>query len=349
MKSLLLIDGCLLFDNSALEKLQLCPVEYLITQVAKRVASGHSAGANFGSACHLALKTRYLAYDNNIVEDDTTMREVVAQHFTDNPEPAGDYRNFDLASAFITAYNHIYPREPFHILNTQDGKLFVERSFMSPFGTAFWQEQAEKWTVNLVSQISNASEWATTIKLQGGIPIFYTGRIDLGIEDNEGQWVMDHKSTFQFGQNNDSELLIMPQTRGYMWEFRNYYGQLPAGYIINSFRVRKPCKDSEFDDSKKFDSKDFKRTVVNVPSYEIEEWQSNTGKLIELFFYYWKTEFPRYRTNCVRKYGACQFYDLCKLPIAQRPEYLASTLFTPNTWTALNEPIKNPPINITKK
>jgi hypothetical protein len=77
------------------------------------------------------------------------------------------------SSTFTTEH---YKKEPFKILPSSDGRPIVERAFAIPFGT-----------------VQN-------------IPIVYMGKIDLGIKNNDGVWVQDHKTAFQFGDTFDSQM-----------------------------------------------------------------------------------------------------------------------------------------------
>lgn len=332
MYKLPLIDGCFIIDNSMLEKFQSCPYEWQLAYAQKRIASSNRAGLNFGSACHLALNLHYLGQDSKIPH-------ALEKHFETSPEPVGDYRNLNMATEWWSQYQKCYPKEPFEILRLKDERLFVERSFLRAFGYV----ENRKFFTAPSTYTPITSEWVEMIKKANALPILYSGRIDLGVQDN-GEWVIDHKSAFQFGKSFTAEMTATPQLRGYCWEFNNYYGQLPKGYIINAFRVRPPTKESQYDSSALFriggKDPDFQRIAVQITQDDIDEWQQNTFNLIEeVLFHAKRGTFGKHKKSCVSKYGPCQFYELCNSVAKEyRESYLASNVFQDNTWSALNVP-----------
>lgn len=333
-----LVDGCLILDNSTLETWQACPQEYVYKHLRKRQLAIDRPGLNFGSVVHELLRYRYVTFGNAKVPDDAFdgFAALSAEWFDKHPEPVGDHRNHQLACAFVKAYNQFYGKEPFKLLSLNDGKLFVEKSFLTPLGvlTPF------DCVVSLLDrQPIDANSWVQITKAQNNIPVFWSGRIDLGIEDNEGEWVFDHKTAFQFGRSNDAEISTYPAMRGYCWQFRNYYGRKPAGYIINSIRVRPPTKAAQYDDSLLFERPDFKRTPVHVTDDDIDEWRENVAEMIgSLCWHVLNDRIVRYRKNCVGKYGPCGYYDCCTLPRKNRDAYIASGLFQDYDWSPLNRP-----------
>jgi hypothetical protein len=243
-----------------------------------------------------------------------------------------------MASEWLAAYNRMYKKEPFDILKLHDGRSFVERSFLRPFG-----EIADEGAIIKVDPTIAIQSWIENCKSFCITPILYSGRIDLGISDN-GEWVLDHKTAYQFGKAFQLEMASTPQMRGYCWEFKHYYGRMPKGYIINAMRVRPPVKGAEYDPSLLFrtDGKDpdFVRLPFTVTEQDITEWEQNTFALIEeLVWCAQRPHYPKHKKNCVGKYGPCQFYELCNnVDPLHRDSYLASPVFMDNTWSALNKP-----------
>ena len=265
-------------------------------------------------------------------------------HFIQSPEPVGDHRNFNMAAEWLAAYNRMYKKELFDILKLHDGRSFVERSFLRPF--AFINQSGQ--LVPLTGSFAylkefTTQEFVTHCKEKRWIPVLYSGRIDLGVKDS-GEWVLDHKTAYQFGKAFQLEMASTPQMRGYCWEFKHYYGRMPKGYIINAMRVRPPVKGAEYDPSLLFrtDGKDpdFVRLPFPVTEQDITEWEQNTFALIdELLWCAQRPHYPKHKKNCVGKYGPCQFYELCNnVDPLHRDSYLASPVFMDNTWSALNKP-----------
>lgn len=335
-----LIDGCLVFDNSWLEKFQSCPLEAQLSGINKRIATTHRDGLNFGQACHTAMSLRYNACGSDKCGEEVTniIKLALQAHFENSPESQGDHRNLAMSEAFIDAYNQMYSREPFDILKLKDGRPLIEKSFLSPFAEIINGELMP------AAGFTDVKHWVERLKAEGCVPVFYSGRIDLGITDNSGNWVLDHKSGFQFGRAFTAEMSSTPQMRGYCWEFRNYFGELPRGYIINAFRVRPPTQAAQYDTSQLFrisgKDPDFQRIPVQIDAKQIDDWEQDTFGLIEEFlFHYKRGKFNRHKKSCVSKYGLCQYYTLCNEVAPEHQEsYLASPAFMDNEWSALNTP-----------
>lgn len=342
LPSLPLIDGCFIFDNSSIEKLQSCPYEYQLCHINKRISADNRAGLNFGQACHSVLKHRYMTYGSNPVTDTTETNHILAEHFDASPEPVGDFRNLSMAQAWSEAYNDVYKTESFEILKLSKGELMVERSFLRPF--AFFDDGHLVDVHSVQFEKTTVAQWVEELKCLKYTPILFSGRIDMGLTDTTGEWILDHKSTFQFGKSFISEMLASPQFRGYAWEFKHYFGRMPKGYIINAFRVRPPCKGAEYDTSLLFRTSgkdpDFLRISQHLTEADITEWEQNTFNMLEeIFWYHGRGKFHKHKKSCVSKYGPCQFYTLCnEVAPESRESYLNSANYIDNTWTPLNTP-----------
>lgn len=107
-----LLDGCFLIDNSSLEKMK-CPRLWEYSELRLRSAVAEKAGANFGSTIHRGLETRYGLVgagpltDHAINEIESAMRAWL----NENPQPPGDFRDFNHACKMMRVYNQIYPQE----------------------------------------------------------------------------------------------------------------------------------------------------------------------------------------------------------------------------------------------
>lgn len=303
---LTLLDGAFLIDNSSIEKL-CCPRYWQYTNLNLRTSSEGKAGANFGSTIHRGLETRYQLVGTEKVDAATTVAIHTSMHqwLDEHPQPSTDFRNFNHACKFIDVYNQIYGKEGFRILNApKTGKPVIEASFALPFGSVL------------------------------GVPIIYCGKLDLGIEDHNGIWSFDHKTAFMFGDGFDKQMQVDGGQLGYCWALGQVLGTMPLGYIIDAMRVRRPKVGDEFTGNVPIDRTDFKRLPFYVSPEMLEEWREDTFHLIENIFHYHNTgHFPKHRWNCVRKYGICEFYDVCNTPLAQRDLVLASGMFEDNKWT----------------
>lgn len=309
-----LVDGAFLIDNSGIEKLR-CPRMFQYSELSRRSACASRAGANFGSTMHRGWETRYKAFGTNNVDDLTRVKiesEMLAW-LAEHPQPENDFRDYNHACKMMAVYNSVYKKEPFKILNNAKGEPIIEASFALPFGT-----------INNVSKDVPFQE----------IPIFYCGKIDLGIEDNNGIWSFDHKTAFQFGETFDKQMNMDGGQLGYCWALGQVLGRQPQGYIIDAVRVRRPKKQDEFSGIDCIDGTDFKRTPYFVTPEMLEEWRMDVLALIENIFHYQAVRhYPRHRWQCTNKFGLCDYYDVCSSPLSARESILQSGLFETNEWT----------------
>jgi hypothetical protein len=300
-----LIDGHFLIDNSGLEKLK-CPRCYQYSELNRRVPTAERAGANFGSTIHRGLEARYHVAGCEVPSDAQTaaINNEMQQWLQENPQPEGDFRNFNHACKVMAVYNNVYKKEHFEILKNHEGKPIIESTFALPIG-----------------EVQN-------------VPIIYCGKIDLGIKDNNGVWSFDHKTTFQFGDTFDKQMNMDGGQLGYCWALGQTVGIKPQGYIIDAIRVRRPKKSDEFSEISCVDGTDFKRTPYYVSQDMLDEWKNDVLNLVaDIFHYHDRSYFPRHRWQCTNKYGMCDYYDVCSTVREQRDQILNGSLFEENKWS----------------
>ena len=308
-----LVDGAILLDNSSLEYLQTCPRSFEYHWLRKRISSADKAALNFGAGLHIGLATRAKLYGSGQVPDtDVAINASMQTWFTDHPQPLDDYRSLDYAIEAMRGYNKLYRNESWK-LKLVAGKPLVEASFMHELG-----------------------------KVQN-IPVFYTGRVDLLVTDSLGDWVVDHKTSSQFGDSFMFEMQVSAQMIGYCWAFQQTYGHKPCGYIVDAIRTRPPTKEEKmllsYGGKPEFRKDNYYRLPWHVTQEQIDEWKADTlAQVATAVWHHDSGIFPRHKKWCVGKYGKCQYYDTCTLPVEQRLEHLASNSFMDNEWSPLNKP-----------
>lgn len=302
-------NGAIILDNSTIELLR-CPRLMELKWLRARVPLTDKAGANFGSTIHRGLETRYHEAGVGKLNEIQLIKcqADMLTWLTENPQPESDFRNYDHACKMFSAYLENYPSESFKILNNNEGLPIIENSFLLPFGADI-----------------------------NGHPLYYSGKIDLGIEDQNGIWSFDHKTAFQFGQSFDQQMAMDGGQRGYCWALGQVMDKKSQGYIIDAIRVRKPGKKEEYGATRScIDASDFSRKPVWVTEDDLQEWREDVISLVETIFYHHSNGyFPKHRWQCVNKYGACEFYEVCSCPRSQRQAILDSAMFEPNTWSPL--------------
>lgn len=320
-------DGALFIDNSIMDEWNECPEQFKNRFLYNRTAAFEKPALNFGTGIHLALAhlERGLTLEGAI--------ESMKWHFDRVPQPPDDHRSPAHAEETIRRYVKHHETDQWRVLQTDKGPFvefpFAYKLFNGKLDSAYWI--GGKGTDSL--------------------PIFFCGKIDLGIEKpvDLSKWIVDHKTTLQLGKMFSYEMKMSPQMRGYCWAFKKAIGFLPSGYIVNAIRSLAPTNklmdEVRFDPDegqKKLDkwwTEQFYREPFYIDQAEVDEWERNTIAIIEeMLWHYSRGYFPQKRKWCVGKYGRCQFYDVCSLPAQQRPLMLQSNMFVEDTWTPLNKP-----------
>ncbi len=323
-----LVDGgnpVLLIDNSTLD-LYTCPREGEYAHIRNWVANNEKAALNFGAACHEGWRWRYTVCGSAKLDEPAQLaqNEIIQRHFDAKPQPENDHRQPSLALECMARYNDLYQQEQWEIVkNPKTGKRAVEQSVMCFLATMP--------IVALDGHTSNL------------VDVYYTGRIDLIISDCHGLWCMDHKTTFQFGESFSSTMSMTDQMPGYAWAWQQMTGELLTGYIINAIRVRRPTPAAQLaEDFFRIGGKDtdFQRLPFYLNQDRIDEWKENAIARVETILHHHAIgNFPMNRTQCVRKWGKCQFFDVCSAQRGSRLDILEQTqAYIQNDWSPLNKP-----------
>ena len=329
-----LVDGCLFVDNSMLELLTTCPRALEYNRLHQRVAAVSKPSLAFGSAIHLALEHRYRNYGVHAPDVSLEMEqsEILTRFFNDNPQPEGDYRNLNWAFEMVKRYNQTYDLEPFQLLTDAKGDKMVELSFALPLFTYF---------PTLREANGNNEAWAQ------GIPIIYTGRIDLPVIWDNQLFIGDHKTTSIIGPSFFDKMKMSAQQKGYAWAFGELTGQKPVGYFINAIRTKEPPLSLGKEGGRTKQTvaqwwrETFQRERYFLQPGELDEWKSNAIALVEELFYHYQKDYMPMKTAWCSQYGRCPYFDVCSLPQNDRLIALGSNWYTDNTWNPLKVPTQS--------
>jgi hypothetical protein len=330
-----LFGDCLFIDNSTLEFLDTCPRSMEYFYMNKRTSSDERGALNFGGGVHAALACRYSqasGYQDfcSGTPVEQQMIERMDEYFAANPLPIDGWRTAEHARNIVLGYNTRYDVEPFRVLE-QAGKPLTEFPFAFKLVTTKaevpkWEYEAPGWDKKITHRL---------------ITWFYTGRIDLVVGEGSQIFTLDHKTTSMMGDGFWMEQRVSPQHEGYCWAWWKATGLVPAGYIVNGIRTRKPLVRDESGKSKRsqrqdVEADDFQRDKVFIDLPRLMEWESNLKAKLETFlWYYSRGYFPAHKKWCVGKYGACQYYDVCSLSPEFRIPTLNSGNFKDATWSPL--------------
>lgn len=304
-----LINDCLFFDNSTLEKLQTCmrSVEYY--KIHNKIREGSRAALRYGGGIHAALEARYKDPDYIPGVNDSMCYEALEKYFNENPCEDEGWRNLDTAATALSKFLQQEDLTTYRPLY-HNGKPLVEMSFAAPLA--------------LFPHPDNPGKKITLV---------WMGKIDRVVEDvSSNPFILDHKTTTILGSTFFDQLNMSDQFPGYMWALKETTGIEAKGYIINVICSRMPTKTG-----KQFE---FTQQPFYKPWSSVNEWRFNTIHLLQRFFdSYARGYFPRETAWCVSKYGKCPYYDVCELPPENRMMVLNSaTLYSDNLWSPLSGP-----------
>lgn len=305
-----LVDGCLIIDNSTLEKFTTCPRSYNFYGLHKRELAETRMPLVFGEAVHQALEYRYGhavdAYEPEFMDVKQGMKDILEEALREVAIPPDDHRTIGFGHDLIEAYCKYgeYQVEPFQVMSvTIDGRtrLANELPFMIPLATL------------------------------RGIPVFWSGRIDLIVKWSDGEEShLDHKTTSRLGESYFDDYKNDQGQIGYAWAKWKLTGEMPKGFTINAICCRKPTRTGVMFE--------FQRRRFALDPERILEWEENVCWVIsDLLQMYENGRFPAHTKWCAGKYGPCPYLDVCTLPLSSRGMLLQGPLYKDVTWSPLKK------------
>lgn len=323
-----LTDGCLFIDNSSMSLITACLRKSAYgLSLAKKQARDETA-LRFGGIMHKALEARYMHGTKVTPAIEQEMIKTLQAEFISWQPPEGDFRNLDQAVSCVTAYNKRYPDEDYDIVEVNG-----HRGTETPFAVPLTELQINDhiWVSN------NGAE--PSLEFIESLPVFFTGRIDLVIDKPMfGLMLKDHKTTSIGGGQFFTPFYTDFQFKGYCWAVKQLLGldRYPAGVTINGLINRRPTRTGK--------SIEFIRDDITFTPDVIDEWKesfiSNLWIYIDAIL---RQDFPMQTQMCTHKYGICEFYDVCKLPLAQRAMMLNSGQYVDRTWDPILQENDKPP------
>jgi hypothetical protein len=305
-----LVDGCLFFDNSTLEKLTTCmrSVEYY--KLRNRVKADSKPSLRFGSAIHEALQERYSNPDYIPGVSEEMVFAKLRGVFETQPCEDEGWRNKDTGITTLKNYLKQDDDGGFETLHHPvTGQPLVELPFAVP-----------------IASYPHPTEPGKKIIL------VWMGKIDRAVKQvSSGQvFVWDHKTTSMLGPSFMDAQAVSDQFLGYMFGLEQTIGIRPQGYIINAICTRAPSKTGK--------QNEFQRQTFYKPWEVVDEWRTNTIHLLQRFFdSYARGYFPKETSWCLGKFGKCPYYDVCEMPPQNRLEILSSNMYADNIWTPLKD------------
>ena len=149
--------------------------------------------------------------------------------------------------------------------------------------------------------------------MDGAVKVYYTGRPDLVVADNDNRFFpIDHKTTDEIRYGVDERYKPHAETAGYIFSIQEMLGKPVDRCVINLCAREIP---SEPRDKTKEPKPRFKRVMPSYSQTELSEWRLNSLNKCEqivnlvLFGDYW----PQMDTQCFVFNNACEYHDIDKV------------------------------------
>lgn len=152
-----------------------------------------------------------------------------------------------------------------------------------------------------------------------GNPILYTGRSDLICTYQEGQYVVDEKTTSSLGATWSRQWEMRGQFTGYQWAAREA-GIETAGSIVRGVSILKTKYDTQ------------QALTLRTP-WEIDRWYEQTIRDIKRMMKCWEDGWWDFAMDgACAEYGGCSMTTVCKSP---NPEIWLPMRFEQRVWDPL--------------
>lgn len=326
LKPLPIVDDCLFIDNSTLSNYTVCPRKFYYYANEKRREASSKAALTFGSNVHEALAVRYKTFPTDSLKAQLAK---LTEVWETNPVEPDDWRTLDIACQLMVEYNNQFMMEEAvtEVVSDSQGP-FVERGFCVPFGE-----------IKFDAETANALEMPAD---KPNLKIFWIGKIDTIVRHRGSDlMVMDHKTTSMGGSSFFTEYHTSGQMRGYAWAASQLLGERVCGAMVNALICRKPTKTGQ--------GFDFSRELFYYDQESIDEWRRNTLHLISnIAEAQAKGYYPMHTTQCMGRYGRCEYQQVCMLPPTHRQTMLESALYEDVNWDPIKpkiEPLINEVVN----
>jgi len=314
-------EGVFEIDNSSFEWLMKCQrgADYLVRQ--RRKKSLEADALIYGGNMHTGLAYRYArlpTLDPLSPQQKMQVLTVLSNAFSANPTSPEGWRTEGRALDVMQKYLKQNEVEDFQVYH-HNSQPFVEKSFAVPFGEIYVGREVffRDAGGEIVSRHMNY------------IPVVWTGKIDCVIEWQNGIWVFDHKTSSVGGQYFFTEYQLSTQMLGYILATQTLIAQPISGVLINAIVSRPPAASGNT-------TNEFMRSPVPFTHEMGEEMKQDVNAHITNFFISCFTDyFPKSPTQCVTKYGRCNYHDVCTIPdtITRNFMLYQTGEYEDNTWS----------------
>lgn len=299
-------------DNTAHQLFLTCPAKFNLRMIQNWAPKKVSSALNAGKVLHSGLEEWYRS--GNLVTSLQACRDAW---------PAGiisdDFRNLEKVLSTLVSYTRKYDAEPWKIVGAAEGDPQVECSFTVPTGfylnhceaCGFDNSGLEGWN-GTQSQCANCGA-----DLE---PIEYGGIFDLLVEWAGTIYVVDHKTTTQFGQYYHTQWKPNNQITGYVWGAQQMSGRRVGGAVINVIAWYKAS-------ATKFD-----RHITTRDPADITAWLENVRQVANLIHRAKiLNEFPMNTGSCTM-YGKCEYHRVHEMSDERQQRGMLQMYYEQRPW-----------------
>lgn len=321
-------------DNSSLAMFRSCPRSYEYYAMYGRDSASRDA-LNYGSAMHQALE----AYFRDDL-DEPALLDVLQKAFHENPTDSDSWRTYEHAAESIRRYLAYHAQMLPWTIEFHGGQRCVELPFRYHLFDYVPEKFVLDWPVQLVAD--NVAEETSVVDAVAArtmatyvkhIAVFYTGKIDLIVQQNGHTVVVDHKTTSIEGATFWSQFVLSSQLLGYCWAATQMLQRPVSVAMIDALIGRKPTQRGSGVPH------EYARRTFHYSDEQIAEWHNNTivtvTRLLDNFV---ASFFPQNTDACYGKFP-CAYREVCPLPRHMRASALRSGAFTARTWSPLTSTI----------
>jgi CRISPR/Cas system-associated exonuclease Cas4 (RecB family) len=315
-------------DYSTISDFMCCPRKGENRVVHGREAQREQVALHFGRLFHTLEEKRMR---NGLTDQSVKEQQsMIEDHFVYHPVPPDEYRTANRMHDVIKKYNDIHKTDewPAKVLIV-DGRPFVERPFKIELMTIEVNAKIPYHPGMLVDG-KDLSELRTEGFYIANLHVIYVGKIDCGLSDATGLWVVDNKTSSRGGREFEEAFRLSLQTRGYVWAMKKIMDQQVMGLIMNAVIVRPLTKTGT--------GTTFSRHTYFYSEDSILEWEDNMKAIISDFISHLQRGFfPQHARSFNSPCAHCDYNENCPLPRSQRAADLASNLYRDVTWNPMYE------------
>lgn len=316
-------------DNSSRDLFTLCPYKAENYLIRGRRASKSDSPTGFGGLFHRCEEQRVL--QGNTPERVETQHALVRKYFLENPSAPEDHRTEARMLEVLSLYDEKWQYDNWQekVLKDNNGVPFVERPFRIPLCSIRVNRILPYHMAELVADCNEMRPFAVDT-----IHIYWTGRIDMMLEEPPYLFNVDSKTSKEGGKSFWDAFKNSGQTVGYSWAAQKILGRLVHGTMVNAVIMRPPLK---VPSRGTLPRNEFDRRVFFYDAWMLEEWERNAkNNVTDLINCLVRGDWPQQPRSFKSPCEFCEFNHNCLLPPNQRKADLATELYTNVTWNPLD-------------